>query len=176
MISGALSLTSVTLTKTLQCLCEFVAVIVVGDVVSAQCVTSNIRIKGALQREARTRGRALGYFHGDVCLRKARRVVVDVHHLYLHPKELEWVLQEHLQVKQTAGALLTDALPVDFLVNEKHPVLQVYFQVRRPRAGYHLKSQILGDIPNKRAMLRFLGHRVTSKISGALLRGPLAQY
>uniref|UniRef100_A0A673HS36 Uncharacterized protein n=1 Tax=Sinocyclocheilus rhinocerous TaxID=307959 RepID=A0A673HS36_9TELE len=117
---------------------------------------------------SRTRGRALGYFHGDVCLRKARRVVVDVHHLDLHAKELEWVLQEHLQVKQAAGALLTDALPVDFLVHEKHPVLQVYFQVRRPRFR-KVQSQILCDIPHKCAMLR-------PGISGALLRGPLAQY
>uniref|UniRef100_A0A8C0Y829 Uncharacterized protein n=1 Tax=Cyprinus carpio TaxID=7962 RepID=A0A8C0Y829_CYPCA len=145
-----------------------VAVVVAGNVISAQCVTTYIWIKGALQREARTRGRALGYFHGDVCLRKARRVVVDVHHLDLHAKELEWVLQEHLQVKQTAGALLTDALPVDFLVHEEHPVLQVYFQVRCTRFR-KVQSQILCDIPHKCAMLR-------PGISGALLRGPLAQY
>uniref|UniRef100_A0A8C2Z0L7 Uncharacterized protein n=1 Tax=Cyclopterus lumpus TaxID=8103 RepID=A0A8C2Z0L7_CYCLU len=147
-----------------------VKVVVRGDIVSAQSVRAHVRVERALQGETGARSGALRDLHRDVRLREAGRVVVDVHHLDLDPKQLQRVLQEHLHVELAAGALPADMLPVDFFANEQDAVLQVHLQVRRARAGHHLEptggqlgkvqSQVLGDIPHQGAMVRLLRHRV----------------
>uniref|UniRef100_A0A3B4XFL4 Uncharacterized protein n=1 Tax=Seriola lalandi dorsalis TaxID=1841481 RepID=A0A3B4XFL4_SERLL len=120
--------------------------------VKVKVVVTHVRVECALQ--------------GETGARSAGRVVVNVHHLNFDPKQLQRVLQEHLHVELAAGALLADLLPVDFLVNKQHAVLQVHLQVRCSRAGHHLEaargqfgkvqSQVFGDIPHQGAMVRLL--------------------
>uniref|UniRef100_A0A8C6NKC8 Uncharacterized protein n=1 Tax=Nothobranchius furzeri TaxID=105023 RepID=A0A8C6NKC8_NOTFU len=118
-------------------------VVVVGDGVGAERVGANVRVEGVLHREARSRSGALGYFHGNVRLREAGWIVVDVHHLDLHAKELQRVFQEHLEVQQAQDGLLTDFFSVDFLLHDQRSVLQ---------------PQTLCNIPNHRARLLLLWH------------------
>uniref|UniRef100_A0A673AN77 Uncharacterized protein n=1 Tax=Sphaeramia orbicularis TaxID=375764 RepID=A0A673AN77_9TELE len=79
-------------------------------------VQVEVVVGGALQGEAGSRCGALGDLNRDVGLREAGRVVVNIHHFDFHPKQLQGVLQKHFHVELAAGALLTDLLPVDFLV------------------------------------------------------------
>uniref|UniRef100_A0A4W4GHF9 Uncharacterized protein n=1 Tax=Electrophorus electricus TaxID=8005 RepID=A0A4W4GHF9_ELEEL len=150
-------------------LCEFVTVglrlhvqvevAVGGYFVCAQRVSTYIRIERSLERKAGSGSCALGYFHGDVCFWKTRWVVVDIHDLDFNAEQLERVLQKHLEMQQTAADLFTNALAVDFFVNEENPVFQVHLKVRSPR----IQSQILGDISHERTVVRFLRYGVTER-------------
>uniref|UniRef100_A0AAY4EAV0 Uncharacterized protein n=1 Tax=Denticeps clupeoides TaxID=299321 RepID=A0AAY4EAV0_9TELE len=136
--------------------------VVGGDVVGAQRVAADVGVERALQREAGARGGALRDLHRDVGLREGGRVVVNVHDLDLHAKELQRALQEHLEVQQAGGTqVLADALAVDLLVHVEHAGLQVHVQVRRPRAGHSLEA-VLRDIPHESAVLCLLGSGNTS--------------
>uniref|UniRef100_A0A8C5C8X2 Uncharacterized protein n=1 Tax=Gadus morhua TaxID=8049 RepID=A0A8C5C8X2_GADMO len=75
-----------------------VKVVIVRDRVGVQRVGAYVRVKRVLHRKTGPGNGALRYLHTDVRLRKTGRVVVDIHHLDLHPKELQWALQKHLQL------------------------------------------------------------------------------
>uniref|UniRef100_A0A8C5T6Y4 Uncharacterized protein n=1 Tax=Malurus cyaneus samueli TaxID=2593467 RepID=A0A8C5T6Y4_9PASS len=138
-----------------------------GDLVGAQRVGAHVGVEGALQREAGARRGALRDLHGEVGLREGGRVVVDVQHLDLHPEQLEGVLQEDLQVQQAGGALLTDLLPVDFLLQVR--AAGVGRRLEAPSRKFcNVQAQVLGDIPHERAMLLLFLHRVME-----LAKGPL---
>uniref|UniRef100_A0A4W3GYV1 Uncharacterized protein n=1 Tax=Callorhinchus milii TaxID=7868 RepID=A0A4W3GYV1_CALMI len=110
-----------------------------GDLVRAQRIAAHVRVEGALQRQTRPRRGALGDLHRDVRLREARRVVVNIHHFDLDPEKFQRVFQENFQMQQADGVLLADALPVDLLVDEQDPVLQVHLQVGSPGARHRLE-------------------------------------
>uniref|UniRef100_A0A8C6MCC4 Uncharacterized protein n=1 Tax=Nothobranchius furzeri TaxID=105023 RepID=A0A8C6MCC4_NOTFU len=135
-----------------------VKVVVSGDVIGPERVGAHVRVGRALQREPGPRG--------------PRRIVVNR------------VLQEHLHVELAARALPADLVPVYPLIDEQNPVLQVHPQVRRPGAGHDLEAsggqlgefqtQVLSDVPHKRAMIRLLRDRVPDLTREQRLRGPLA--
>uniref|UniRef100_A0A4W2HCW4 Uncharacterized protein n=1 Tax=Bos indicus x Bos taurus TaxID=30522 RepID=A0A4W2HCW4_BOBOX len=141
-----------------------------GDLVVAQGVGTHVWVECALQGEAGARRGALRDLYGQVRLREGGGIVVDVQHLDLHPKQLQGVLQEDLQVQDAGGALLADLLAVNLLIHVQHPGLQVEVQVRGPRVGSRLKAasrkfcnvqaQIFSDIPHESAMFLLLLHRV----------------
>uniref|UniRef100_A0A3B1IS80 Uncharacterized protein n=1 Tax=Astyanax mexicanus TaxID=7994 RepID=A0A3B1IS80_ASTMX len=150
-------------------------VLVGGDRVVAESIGAHVGVGGTLQREAGTRRGTLCDLHHDVGRREGGRIVVDVQHLHLHPKELQRVLQEHLQV-QEARLLLLRALAADLLAvgaraHEQRSVLHVHLQVRRARTGHRLEAarvqlrnvqpQVLGDVGHERAALLLLLNRVT---------------
>uniref|UniRef100_A0A3B4AZS8 Uncharacterized protein n=1 Tax=Periophthalmus magnuspinnatus TaxID=409849 RepID=A0A3B4AZS8_9GOBI len=138
--------------------------------VQVKVVVCSDVVRAAFERKARARSCALGDLHRDVRLGKARRVVVNVHHLDLHSEQLQGVLQKHLHVELAARALLTDLLSVDFIGHKQHAVLQVDLEVRAAGIGNHLETagrqfgqiqpQVLCDIPYERAMFCLLRHRV----------------
>uniref|UniRef100_A0A8D3CHS4 Uncharacterized protein n=1 Tax=Scophthalmus maximus TaxID=52904 RepID=A0A8D3CHS4_SCOMX len=80
------------------CLHVEVKIVVIRYGICAERVCAHVGVEGVLHREAGAGDGALRYLHGNVRLGKAGRVVVDVHHLDLHAKELQRVLQKHLQV------------------------------------------------------------------------------
>uniref|UniRef100_A0A3B4EKV6 Uncharacterized protein n=1 Tax=Pygocentrus nattereri TaxID=42514 RepID=A0A3B4EKV6_PYGNA len=150
-------------------------VLVAGDGVAAQGVGAHVRVGGALQGEAGARRGAFRDLHHDVGGGEDGSVVVHVQHLHLHAEQLQWVLQEHLQVQQARllllRALAADLLAVGARAHSQCAVLHVHLQVGRARAGHrleaarvqlrHVQPQVLGDVGHQRAALLLLRNRVT---------------
>uniref|UniRef100_A0A3Q1BAV5 Uncharacterized protein n=1 Tax=Amphiprion ocellaris TaxID=80972 RepID=A0A3Q1BAV5_AMPOC len=132
------------------CLHVKVKIVVIRYGICAERVCANVRVEGVLHRETRPGNRALRYFHGNVRLRKAGWIVVDIHYLNLHAKELQ----------RARDGLLTDFFPVNFLLHHERTVLQVHLQIRCPRKFGNVQPQILCNIPNHRARLLLLWHGV----------------
>uniref|UniRef100_A0A673FQH0 Uncharacterized protein n=1 Tax=Sinocyclocheilus rhinocerous TaxID=307959 RepID=A0A673FQH0_9TELE len=147
LISGVLSFTSMSLTRTLQSVAVAlrlyvqIKVVVSGDGVCAQGISPHIRVEGVLHWEAGARCGALGDLHGDVRLRETRRIVVNIHDLDLDAEELERVLQKHFEVQEARDGLATYLLSVDALVH------------------YQRSPQIFGDISHNRPALLLLRYR-----------------
>uniref|UniRef100_A0A8C3AEK0 Uncharacterized protein n=1 Tax=Cyclopterus lumpus TaxID=8103 RepID=A0A8C3AEK0_CYCLU len=76
-----------------------VKIVIIRYGICAERVCAYVRVKGILHRETGPGDGALRYLHGNVRLGKAGWIVVDIHHLDLHAKELQWVLQKHLQIR-----------------------------------------------------------------------------
>uniref|UniRef100_A0A3B1IDL5 Uncharacterized protein n=1 Tax=Astyanax mexicanus TaxID=7994 RepID=A0A3B1IDL5_ASTMX len=142
-----------------------------GHFVRAQAITAHVRVHGGFQGETRACARALRDLHGHVRLGESGRVVVDVQNLRLHAKQLQRVLEKHLQVQQARRRVYAaHALPVDLLTNVQRAAFQVDIQVGRARAGHRLKAarrqlggvqpQVLRDVAHERAQLRLLSHGV----------------
>uniref|UniRef100_A0A3B3USF5 Uncharacterized protein n=2 Tax=Poecilia TaxID=8080 RepID=A0A3B3USF5_9TELE len=134
-------------------------IVIVGYSIRAERVGANVGVEGVLHGETSPGYGALRYFHENVRLRKAGRIVVDVHHLDLHAEQLQRILQKHLQVQQARDGLLADFFPVYFLLHNQSAVLQVHLQIRCPRTWHRLEP-IFCDIPNYGARLLLFWHGV----------------
>uniref|UniRef100_A0A672GRI5 Uncharacterized protein n=1 Tax=Salarias fasciatus TaxID=181472 RepID=A0A672GRI5_SALFA len=126
-----------------------VEIVIVRYGVCAERVCANVRVEGVLHRETRPGNRALRYFHGNVRLGEAGRVVVDIHHLDLHAKQLQ----------RARDGLLTDFLPVDFLLHNQCPRTRYRLEAASGKFG-DVQPQILCNISNHRARLLLLRHGV----------------
>uniref|UniRef100_A0A8C0FRP1 Uncharacterized protein n=1 Tax=Bubo bubo TaxID=30461 RepID=A0A8C0FRP1_BUBBB len=100
-----------------------------AEAVGVHRVGTHVRILGALQREAGTEHGRLGHLQHVLLPGEGGRVVIDVQHLHLDAVELQWALDEELQVEQAGPPRLAHLLPVNPLVHEEDPVLQVHLQV-----------------------------------------------
>uniref|UniRef100_A0A8C4H9M5 Uncharacterized protein n=1 Tax=Dicentrarchus labrax TaxID=13489 RepID=A0A8C4H9M5_DICLA len=110
-----------------------VKIVIIRYGICAERVRAHIGVEGILHREPGPGDGALRYLHGNVRLGEAGWIVVDIHHLDLHAKELQWVLQKHLQVHRLKAA--------------------------SGKFG-NVQPQILCDIPNHGARLLLLWHGV----------------
>uniref|UniRef100_A0A671YRS9 Uncharacterized protein n=1 Tax=Sparus aurata TaxID=8175 RepID=A0A671YRS9_SPAAU len=127
-----------------------VKIVIIRYGICAERVRAHVRVECVLHREAGPGDGALRYLHGNVGLGKAGRIVVDIHHLDLHAKELQ----------RARDGLLTDFFPVDFLLHQERTVLQVHLQIRCSGKFGNVQPQILCDIPNHGARLLLLWHGV----------------
>uniref|UniRef100_A0A674PDP5 Uncharacterized protein n=1 Tax=Takifugu rubripes TaxID=31033 RepID=A0A674PDP5_TAKRU len=137
-----------------------VKIVIIRYGVCAERVCAHVGVEGILHWETRPGDGAFGYLHGNVCLGEAGRIVVDIHHLYFHTKELQRVLQKHLQMQQARDGLLTDFFPVYLLFHDERAVLQIHFQIRCSGKFGNVQSQILCNIPNHGAWFLLLWHGV----------------
>uniref|UniRef100_A0A3B4WZ53 Uncharacterized protein n=1 Tax=Seriola lalandi dorsalis TaxID=1841481 RepID=A0A3B4WZ53_SERLL len=115
------------------CLHVKVKIVISRYGICAERVCAHVRVEGVLYRETGPGDGALRYLHGNVCLGKARWIVVDIHHLNLHAKELQ----------RAWDGLLTD-----------------FFPIRCPGKFGNVQPQILCNIPNHRARFLLLWHGV----------------
>uniref|UniRef100_A0A3P8PSJ0 Uncharacterized protein n=1 Tax=Astatotilapia calliptera TaxID=8154 RepID=A0A3P8PSJ0_ASTCA len=113
------------------CLHVKVKIVVIRYGICTERVCANVRVEGVLHRETGPGNSAFRDFHRNVCFRKSGWIVVDIHHLNLHAKELQWIFQKHLQVLKVASGKFGNVQP-----------------------------QILCNIPNHRARFLLLWHRV----------------
>uniref|UniRef100_A0A663EM46 Secreted protein n=1 Tax=Aquila chrysaetos chrysaetos TaxID=223781 RepID=A0A663EM46_AQUCH len=100
-----------------------------AEPVGVHRVGTHVRILGALQWEAGTEHSGLGHLQHILLPGEGGRVVIDVQYLHLNTVELQRALDEELQVQQAGSPGFTHLLPVNPLVHEEDPVLQVHLQV-----------------------------------------------
>uniref|UniRef100_A0A8I3PRH4 Uncharacterized protein n=2 Tax=Canis lupus familiaris TaxID=9615 RepID=A0A8I3PRH4_CANLF len=107
--------------------------VVGGERVGVQGVVAHVRVRGAVQRDARPHGRALRDLDGDDGPRELRGVVVDVQHLHLDVEQLQ-VLggeRDHVELDAAVEVPRAQLLAVDGRAHADLARVLVHPQQRR---------------------------------------------
>uniref|UniRef100_A0A8B9RRY6 Uncharacterized protein n=1 Tax=Accipiter nisus TaxID=211598 RepID=A0A8B9RRY6_9AVES len=118
-----------------------------AEPVGVHRVGTHVRILGALQWEAGTEHGRLGHLQHILLPGEGGRVVIDR------------ALNEELQVEQAGSPGFTHLLPVNPLIHEEDPVLQVHLQVL-PGPGPRHDPQVLAQVGHEGSVLQLLRHGV----------------